>query len=231
MILVVPQQPVKNTAPEVIPKEKETPVEKELSRQAKENPIATPENTHSTRGRRAAKTEKTSERWSQRRKRIQAKVKEEVKPKPIEEAPPVPEEMPELKPAEELLREKEPAPTTATAAPTLSPQVKKTRPPRRRKRGWVKGRSRQKPMKQLTLPDMVVKKVESESESILSEKSDYEELLERKKISSANHNSKEGHESKVKSKEDVKRTKRIKKTCKYKNQSSFSCVSFIVVNM
>lgn len=186
--------------PEITPKEKEVAAEKEPQKRPKETAI--PENTHGTRGRRAAKTEKTSERWSQRRKRIQTKAKEE-KPKAVE-APPAQEEMPDLKPAEEPLRE----PATTTAAPTLSPQVKKTRPPRRRKRGWVKGRSRQKPMKQLTLPD-VVKKLESESESVLSEKSDYEELLERKQISSANHNNKDSHEIKTKSKEEIKRAKRI----------------------
>lgn len=143
--------------------------------------------------RRSAVPERTGERWSQRRKRIQdsAKAKEE------EEKPKL--EMPELKPVEEPVKVADVVPV---AAPSLSPQIKRTRPPRKKKRGWVKGRSRQKPMKQLTLPELVKAKQESETESVLSE----EEAAKR--VTSANHNN-EVREPKTKSKEEMKRPPRI----------------------
>lgn len=172
----------------------ETPKAKGVKKAVVETPEINAQSTRSRRSATASIADKTSERWSQRRKRLQTDVKaKETEEKPVEK-PVV--EMPKLKPVDES-----PSVTESSAVvPALLPQVKKVKQ-RRKKRGWVKGRSRAK-LKQLTLPEFIKIKRESESESILSDE-------ENKKASSANHNI-DVHESKSgKTKEDIKRASRI----------------------
>lgn len=158
------------------------PAEKKSLKQVNtETPKATVKepNATVTRSRRtAAPAEKIAERWSQRRKRILDKQEEKK-----EEAPP---ETPKVKPIiEESQKEpKEPEIPESLPPPPPPPavtEVKRARN-RKKKRGWVKGRSRSKPMKQLTLPDFIKQKQDTESEVGLSDKSEDEVKLVTKDV-------------------------------------------------
>lgn len=138
------------------------------------------------------RTPKYSQRWSQRRaKHNQQEVPQTVvepESKPVPKPEPEPEtvkksadlpKLPEAKPVEDEVKITEVTPITST------PQIKKARAPRtmRRKRGWVKGRRRNVDnKKQLTIPELIKNngKMESETESIISEKSDDEITVKSK---------------------------------------------------
>ncbi|XP_060523220.1 histone acetyltransferase KAT6A-like isoform X2 [Cylas formicarius] len=122
------------------------------------------------------------ERWSQRKLKKQQEQQQQQKNKEpakteeeeVEEKAKESDDIPVLEPAAA------PAPEdreTSRAAPVLTPQVKKR--PMKKKRGWVKGRSRRTfgvVDKQLKLPELIKAKLQkdSESESIPSEKSEDE---------------------------------------------------------
>ncbi|KAL3273212.1 hypothetical protein HHI36_014668 [Cryptolaemus montrouzieri] len=135
------------------------------------------------------------ERWSQRRaKKLEAEEKaksvaesqsdktEELKDESLPEIPRLVNETENLEKNSVVDKEVE------ESAPVLTPQVKKVRK-MRKKRGWVKGRPRTiDNKKQLTLPELMRNKLqkESESESLISEKSD-EEMPSKETVPSTNH--------------------------------------------
>ncbi|KAK9887773.1 hypothetical protein WA026_000088 [Henosepilachna vigintioctopunctata] len=136
------------------------------------------------------------ERWSQRRAK---KLEEEEKAKATAEEKTDKTEEPMMESAVDiptLVNETEdtkkeivePSKVVEEVAPVLTPQVKKPRT-MRKKRGWVKGRPRiVDNKKQLTLPEIIRNKIqkESESESLISEKSD-EDALAKEAVPSINH--------------------------------------------
>lgn len=133
--------------------------------------VETPTTPAVTRSRRTVtSTEKVTERWSQRRRRLQNNLKAKEKPE---------EEVEEKKEIESPKVKEAPPPPP----PPSITEVKKVRT-RRKKRGWVKGRARRvvenKSTKQLTLPEFIKRKQESENDSILSDKSDDDEIVNNK---------------------------------------------------
>lgn len=145
----------------------------ETPKMVKNDVSETPTSTAVTRSRRSGvSTEKVTERWSQRRKRLQnnLKAKEqemEVKEVAVEQPTPAPP------PPSEVIAE--PSVDEKLVAPSLELKRMKNR---KKKRGWVKGRTRRatdtKQQKQLTLPEFIKRKQESENDSIPSDKSDDE---------------------------------------------------------
>lgn len=123
------------------------------------------------------------ERWSQRRaKKLELEEKSKTETEKTEEEE---EDSVQIPPKlEEIIKEVEvDKPEKEETIPVLTPQVKKVVRKMKKKRGWVKGRPRNvvNVSKQLTLPEMMRAKLqkESESESLISEKSD-EEVREAK---------------------------------------------------
>ncbi|XP_045478193.1 histone acetyltransferase KAT6B-like isoform X2 [Harmonia axyridis] len=121
------------------------------------------------------------ERWSQRRAKkleLEEKVKMESQSEKTEEGEedPVQEEL-EVEPVKESTKKEDEEVDIEKSVQELAPtpQIKKVRK-MKKKRGWVKGRPRNSTSKQLTLPEMMRTKLqkESESESLISEKSDDE---------------------------------------------------------
>lgn len=131
---------------------------------------------------------KFSQRWSQRRtKHNQSQTpKSEVIPEPKSKVHPQPESIPvnvTLQSSEIKSSENEKKEPQLDCAVLSTPQAKKTRPrAMRRKRGWVKGRRRNADKKELIIPELLKnsEKVESETESIISEKSDDEATVKSK---------------------------------------------------
>ncbi|KRT82696.1 PHD finger motif containing protein [Oryctes borbonicus] len=140
-------------------------------------PIAeTPVNTKSKRG------SKFSQRWSQRRAKDNqcptSKIETPIKPEPKSQSENQPEPSPIVarpKQPESISIANEKKETQESATLLNTPQIKKPRSrTMRRKRGWVKGRRRNAHKKQLTIPELLKtnEKMESETESIISEKSE-----------------------------------------------------------
>lgn len=181
---------------------------------------STPKPNSTTRVRRGAnaKVKVCGERWSQRR--VKKKQEQEEREKEKEREQEAKEQETPSKVSEPELNsviEKEnkvetPAVSNITVLTALTPQIKKISPRKmKRKRGWVKGRARTKisdNKTQLTLPELIKNKLQkdSESESLISEKSD-EEITPNNNITISPTSLEKRDRPKIKDK--VKRTSRI----------------------
>ncbi|CAH1978254.1 unnamed protein product [Acanthoscelides obtectus] len=166
---------------------------------------ATPKSSTRPKRGSATKAKVIGERWSQRRvkkqqeleekEREKEKAKEKEQEKEVEKAVEV--EAPET-PVKEINTTKEETPVKVGVTKDIlvkdltsvntSNQVKKPGKRMRKKRGWVKGKPKQSIDKktQLTLPELIKAKLEkdSESESLISEKSD-EDSAPRSEVTTA----------------------------------------------
>ncbi|XP_019865415.1 histone acetyltransferase KAT6A isoform X2 [Aethina tumida] len=155
---------------------------------SEESPKVT-EPASTTRPKRTTSKEKVvGERWSQRRVKKQLELEEAKKKEEQEkiEADKTPEPQPtkELSPSPTAIVEESTKPeATALSIVATSTPLPKRKPGPRKKRGWVKGKMRKPvaetgtPKKQLTLPELMKSKLQpkdSESDSLISEKSDDE---------------------------------------------------------
>ncbi|KAJ8935110.1 hypothetical protein NQ314_013006 [Rhamnusium bicolor] len=175
--------------------------------------FSTPKPNSATRPKRGTahtKEKVMGERWSQRRVKKQQELEKEKEQETKSEETSV--EAKEQKDAPMLDRENGKVEPAMTDTVKMAPQVKK-RTPRtaKKKRGWVKGRARKLPNNaQLTLPELIKSKLQkdSESESLVSEKSD-EEALPKKELSGTPSSLEKRERIKNRKEEKVKRTSRI----------------------
>lgn len=128
---------------------------------------------------------KYSQRWSQRRTKYNQLNSSNNETTPEAKLEAEPEKSPEVisKEIEVITVESEKTVPKTNITNVNPPQVKKSRVrPMRRKRGWIKGRRRNADKKQLTIPDLLKnnEKIESETESVISEKTDDEMSMKHK---------------------------------------------------
>lgn len=167
----------------------------------------------------APKERVLGERWSQRRVKKQQELEKE-KENDKDKNQPLVSQSPKDLPNADAPNDAEPSEPIPTAVSDISmctttPQVKKKTRPIKKRRGFLKGKSRGKTLdkKQLTLPELIKNKLtkDSESESLISEKSDEEHNAKKETANPSVTVSPEKQRDRTKHRKDdkLRRTSRI----------------------